>query len=61
MCRIPPHQTTLGSAVPVASSARRKPEVDSLLRELAYVYRLAERVREEIVTAGGMSGARVTR
>jgi hypothetical protein len=67
MCRISTSPTAL---VPVVSprpsagarpSAGRRAEVDTLLRDLAYVYRLAEQVREEMLPGGGRTGAETAR
>jgi hypothetical protein len=64
MCRISTSQTPRAAVSPRSSagartSAGHRAEVDALLRELAYVYRLAERVREEILPGGGMTRAEV--
>ena len=62
MCRMPTFQTPRAAVTP-RSSARPRPdaacraEADTLLRELAYFYRLVERVREEILPGGGAATA----
>jgi len=67
MCRVLPSQTSLVRAISPRPSAGlrtpsgRRADIDGLLRELAYVYRLSERVREEILPGGGMSRAQGTR
>ena len=67
MCRISTSPTALGplpSPRPPAGarpSAGLRAEVDSLLRDLAFVYRLTEQMREEILPGGGRTGAEFAR
>jgi hypothetical protein len=58
MCRMPTSQLPRAAVAPRPSvgpraAIGRRAEADALLRELAYVYRLTERVREEILPGGG--------
>jgi hypothetical protein len=64
MCQLSTSQTPRAAVAPRPSARARlsagcRAEADALLRELAYVYRLVERVRGEILPGSGMTGAEV--
>ena len=64
MCRMPTSQVSRAAASPRSSAGPRavagtRAEADAVLRELAYVYRLVERVREDLLPGGGTARSAV--